>query len=127
MRERVTIMPERLIRPLQAHLARVKELHHQDLARGGGAVYLPSALSRKYPRAAREWVWQYVFPAEKISVDPRGGEKRRHHVAERNLQNRVRDAVRAAGIPKAASATRSGTVLQRTCWKMGMIFAPCRS
>jgi integron integrase len=103
MRERVTMLPERLARPLQAHLARVKELHQQDLARGGGAVYLPSALQRKYPGAARTWIWQYVFPAGRISVDPRSGEKRRHHAAERNLQNAVRDAVRAAEIPKAAS------------------------
>jgi integron integrase len=103
MRERVTILPERLCRPLQAHLARVKELHHQDLARGSGSVYLPSALHRKYPNAAREWHWQYVFPAEKVSVDPRSGEKRRHHLAERNLQNAVKDALRASGIAKAAS------------------------
>ncbi len=103
MRERITILPERLCRPLQAHLARVKELHQQDLARGGGAVYLSHALHRKYPKAAREWVWQYIFPAERISLDPRSGEKRRHHVPERNLQNAVRDAVRAAEIPKAAS------------------------
>ncbi len=103
MRERVTMLPERLCRPLQAHLARVKELHQQDLARGGGAVYLPSALHRKYPNAAREWRWQYLFPAEKISVDSRSGEKRRHHFAERNLQNAVKDAIRASGIAKAAS------------------------
>jgi len=103
MRERITILPDRLIRPLQTHLARVKELHQQDLARGGGAVYLTHALRRKYPKAAREWVWQYVFPAHKISVDPRSGEKRRHHGPERNLQNAVRDAVRAAGVAKAAS------------------------
>ena len=103
MRERITLLPERLCRPLQAHLARVKELHQQDLARGAGVVYLPSALPRKYPNAAREWSWQYLFPAEKISVDPRGGEKRRHHVAERNLQNAVKDAIRASGIAKAES------------------------
>jgi site-specific recombinase XerD len=64
---------------------------------------LASALHRKYPRAAREWAWQYVFPAGKLSIDPRSGEKRRHHAAERNLQNAVRDAIRAAGIAKAAS------------------------
>ena len=103
MRERVTLLPERLCRPLQAHLARVKEPHQQDLARGSGAVYLPSALHRKYPNAAREWAWQYVFPAEKLSLDPLSGEKRRHHIPERNLQNAVRDAVRAAGLDKPAS------------------------
>jgi integrase len=84
-------------------LARIKQLHQEDLARGSGAVYLPTALHRKYPRAAREWAWQYVFPTEKPSRDPRGGEERRHHVAERNLQNAVRDAIRAAHVAKAAS------------------------
>lgn len=103
MRERVTILPQRLVRPLQAHLARIKELHLRDLARGAGAVYLPAALHRKYPNASRQWAWQYVFPAEKISLDPRSGEKRRHHVGEKNLQNAVKQAIRAAGIPKAAS------------------------
>ena len=103
MRERVTLLPERLVRPLQAHLARIKEVHRQDLVRGGGAVFLPTALHRKYPNAAREWIWQYAFPADKLSLDPRGGEKRRHHVAEKNLQNAVKHAIRAAGIPKAAS------------------------
>jgi len=103
MRERVTILPARLVRPLQTHLARVKELHQQDLARGGGAVHLTHALHRKYPTAARDWAWQYVFPAEKISLDPHSSEKRRHHAAERNLQNAVKDAIRAAGIAKAAS------------------------
>ena len=103
MRERVTILPAKLKRPLQAHLARIHELHQQDLARGGGAVYLPSALGRKYPGAARSWPWQYVFPAPKPSVDPRSGEVRRHHVAEKNLQNAVKLAIRATGLTKAAS------------------------
>jgi integron integrase len=103
MRERITILPDRLARPLQAHLSRVKELHQQDLARGGGAVHLPHALHRKYPKAAREWVWQYVFPANNLSLDPRSGENGRHHLGEKNLQNAVKQAIRAAGIPKAAS------------------------
>jgi integron integrase len=103
MRERVTILPNRLRLPLQEHLARVKELHRQDLARGGGDVSLPTALHRKYPNAAREWIWQYVFPADKLSVDPRSGENRRHHVGEKNLQNAVKEAIRAAAITKFAS------------------------
>jgi integron integrase len=103
MRERMTILPDRLHRPLQAHLARIRHIHQRDLAHGGGEVYLPGALQRKHPRAACEWAWQYVFPAEKISVDPRSGKKRRHHVAERNLQNAVKEAIRAAGVAKAAS------------------------
>lgn len=103
MRERVTLLPERLCQPLQAHLTRVKELHRQDVAQGGGAVFLPSALQRKYPNAARQWIWQYAFPADKISLDPRSGEKRRHHMGEKNLQNAVKHAIRAAGVVKAAS------------------------
>jgi integron integrase len=103
MRERITILPARLKRPLQSHLARMYELHQQDLARGRGAVYLPSALGRKYPGAARSWPWQYVFPAARLSVDPRSGETRRHHVSEKNLQNAVKLAIRAAGLTKAAS------------------------
>ena len=103
MRERVTLLPERLCRPLQAHLERIKELHRQDLGRGGGAVYLPSALHRKYRGAARQWAWQYIFPASNLSLDPRSGEERRHHVGEKNLQNAVKEAIRAAGLAKAAS------------------------
>ena len=103
MRERVTILPAGLKHPLQEHLARMQELHQQDLARGGGSVHLPSALARKYPGAARSWPWQYVFPAPRPSVDPRSGEVRRHHLAEKNLQNAVKLAIRAAGLSKAAS------------------------
>jgi len=103
LRERVTLLPERLCRPLQAHLMRIKELHRQDLGRGGGAVFLPSALHRKYRDAARQWAWQYVFPASKLSLDPHSGENRRHHVSEKNLQNAVKEAIRAADLAKAAS------------------------
>jgi len=103
MRERITLLPARLRAPLQAHLARIRELHQRDLARGGGAVHLPFALDRKNPGAARSWPWQYVFPAAKLSLDPRSGETRRHHVAEKNLQNAVKLALGAAGISKPAS------------------------
>ena len=99
---RITILPAKLKRTLQKHLARIHELHRQDLARGGGTVYLPHALDRKYGNAARSWPWQYVFPAAKRSVDPRSGETRRHHISEKNLQNAVKLAIRAAGLSKAA-------------------------
>ena len=170
-KDRVTVLPTRLVEPLRVHLARVRELHQHDLARGGGRVHLPYALDRKYPNAERSWSWQYVFPAAKVSVDPRGGESqrpedggqrsadgntdngklnaemgqdlsagapkaareapvrlslragsavpgpersrgaqapptlvmRRHHVQEKNLQNAVRVAMRAADLTKAAS------------------------
>jgi integrase len=82
---------------------RVKLLHEQDLAAGQGRVYLPYALSQKYPAADREWGWQYVFPAAGFSHDPRWGIVRRHHVGEQGLQRAVKDAVRLAGIAKPAS------------------------
>jgi integron integrase len=103
LRERVTVLPERLHRPLRLRLERTRLLHERDLAHGLGRVYLPSALAAKYPSAARSWPWQYVFPSVKLSVDPRTREKRRHHIAEKNLQNAVKRAVRAAGVAKAAS------------------------
>lgn len=102
-RDRVTLLPERLKAPLRAHLARIHELHRQDLARGHGAVFLPDALERKYPRAARSWPWQYVFPAATLSCDPRSSTVRRHHLGEKNVQNAVKRAVRAAELTKPAS------------------------
>ena len=103
LRERVALLPQEVRRSLRVHLERVKEIHRKDLAQGAGKVYLPFALKRKYPNAERAWIWQYVFPALKLSVDPRSGEIRRHHIAEKNLQNSVKLAIRAAGIKKAAS------------------------
>jgi len=102
-KDRVTMLPESLVAPMQAHLARVEQLHIKDLAQGRGEVYLPYALERKYPKAAREWAWQYVFPSIKRSVDPRSGAVRRHHVDEQNLQRLMRRAMRATGIAKPAT------------------------
>jgi integron integrase len=103
LRDRVTILPETLRRSLQLHLEQVKQIHLRDVAAGRGRVYLPFALERKFPGAGRSWTWQYVFPASKVSTDPRSGERRRHHVPEKNLQNAVKNAIRRAGIHKAAS------------------------
>lgn len=97
---RVTMLPNRLIDPLQVHLQTVRHLHHQDLDRGYGSVYLPFALERKYPNADRQWIWQYVFPADRFSQDPRSKVTRRHHLHETGVQRAVREAVRAAGIEK---------------------------
>jgi len=99
-KDRVTMLPSRLVGPLQQHLARVRAIHEQDLRDGVGAVYLPFALAKKYPRAATDWGWQYVFPASKVSVDPRSGQWRQHHVDETVLQKAVKAAVRQAGIAK---------------------------
>lgn len=100
MNDRITMLPTALIDPLQAHLVRVRRQHHDDLANGGGSVYLPFALAEKYPNAAREWGWQYVFPASKCSTDPRSGIVQRHHADESVLQKSVRKAVQQAGIQK---------------------------
>jgi integrase len=77
-KDRTTLLPKCLFDPLMRHLAHVKMLHDKELAEGGGDVELPYALAAKYPKAAREWGWQYVFPAKDKSVDPRSGAVRRH-------------------------------------------------
>jgi integrase len=97
------MLPVALVELLRAHLERVRELHRQDLADGFGAVYLPYALERKYPNAAREWIWQYIFPSAKRSVDPRSGETRRHHVQDQALQRAIKQAVRDADLTKPAT------------------------
>jgi integron integrase len=102
-RERKTMLPVSLAAPLRQHLEKVKRRHEQDVAEGFGSVYLPTALERKIPSASREWVWQYVFPAKRRSIDPRTGTERRHHVNEKNLQNAVKAAVRKSQVPKRAS------------------------
>ncbi|MDD5678785.1 MAG: integron integrase [Kiritimatiellae bacterium] len=102
-KDRVTMLAERYLPPLQDHLAQVKILHQQDLAQGNGAVYLWPGLERKYPNAAREWRWQYVFPAKSLSVDPRSGKVRRHHINENLLHRAVKQAVERAGITKTVS------------------------
>jgi len=96
-------VPDSLIPPLQEHLQAVKALHDQDLAQGYGAVYLPDALERKYPNANKEWGWQYLFPATRLSVDPRSGAVRRHHLDESGLQKAIRQAARRAGISQPVS------------------------
>ncbi|MFC0668525.1 integron integrase [Azotobacter chroococcum] len=103
MKDCVTLLPGRLSQPLKRHLDCVKALHERDLAEGFGEVYLPFALARKYPNAAKEWGWQYVFPAPSRSVDPRSGIKRRHHMDEKRVQRAFKSAVREAGIIKPAT------------------------
>lgn len=103
MKDRSTMLPEQLKPFLSEHLRRVKILHEEDIKRGFGEVHLPFALERKYPNAAKEWGWQYVFPSERISKDPRSGKMRRHHINESGLQRAVRKAARSVGLTKPVS------------------------
>ncbi|OGT13870.1 MAG: integrase [Gallionellales bacterium RIFCSPLOWO2_12_FULL_59_22] len=102
-KDRVTMLPEAVVAPLKAHLAKVKTLHEEDLAQGFGEVYLPFALDKKYPTAGREWGWQYIFPSRNLSVDPRSGKTRRHHLDEKGVQRAVKQAVRDAELTKPAT------------------------
>lgn len=102
-KDRLAILPESLESSLRNQLARVKIIHDQDLKNGYGEVYLPYALDRKYPNAAKEFRWQFVFPASKLSKDPRSGVVRRHHLHESTVQQAVRAAVLKAKINKKAT------------------------
>jgi integron integrase len=101
--DRVTMLPQTIAEPLQRHLARVKLFHEADLLDGYGEVFLPYAFDRKDPSAGKSWLWQYVFPATKRSVDPRSGVRRRHHIAATVLQKAVKDAIHRAGVQKRGS------------------------
>lgn len=102
-KDRATMFPDTLIHPLQAHLQRVKAIHNKDLTEGFGHVYLPYALARKYTNAEREWIWQYIFPAKKRSIDPRSDMERRHHISESVLQRAVKRAIINADVTKLGS------------------------
>lgn len=99
-KDRVTMLPEALVVPLKSHLELVRLQHQRDCEQGGGEVYLPFALDRKYPAAAREWKWQYVFPADGLSEDPRSDIVRRHHIDEQRVQRAVKQAAQDANIQK---------------------------
>jgi integron integrase len=96
----VTMLPTSVVEELKLHLQRVKHLHQQDLHRGNGLVNLPFALARKYPNAGREWIWQYVFPSDRLTYDPRSEAIVRHHLHESSLQKAVKQAVRLTRIGK---------------------------
>jgi integron integrase len=102
-KDRMTMLPVRLVAPLREQIAHARELHRADLEAGQGAVWLPFALAHKYPSAARDWGWQYVFPATGRSVDPRDGIERRHHLADQAFQRAMKSALRDSGIVKPAT------------------------
>jgi integron integrase len=102
-KDRVTLLPQKLHPALRTHLEHVGKRHQQDLDAGGGFVSLPEALRVKYPNAARDWLWQWVFPAARQYQDPKSGERRRHHIHETALQRKVRSAAQVAKISKPVS------------------------
>ncbi|MEJ2692898.1 MAG: integron integrase [Candidatus Thiodiazotropha sp.] len=104
MKDRSVPMPERLVVPLQAQIEQVTRQHERDLASGFGSVYLPNALSRKYPHADKELRWQYLFPASRIAQDPRTGTPRRHHLHQSTVQKVVKRSAEAAGIRKRVTS-----------------------
>src|SRR5205823_6498320 len=99
-KNRVTMLPRSLKHRLKLQIDAVQKLHKEDLRKGGGDVYLPYALDRKYRSAPKDFVWQYVFPAAKLSIDPRSGKTRRHHISEQSVQRAVKTALRKAGVRK---------------------------
>lgn len=102
-KDRVAMLPGDVKGDLKEHLRYVRKLHESDLSKGFGSVYLPFALSRKYPNADKEWGWQYVFPSFKLSVDPRSGIKRRHHFHLNSLNKAIKMAAQIAGVHKQMS------------------------
>lgn len=102
-KDRVVTLPGAMVEPLQRHLANRHTLFERDVKAGVGSVEMPHALARKYPNAAREWRWQYVFPAGRVGTDPRSGIRRRHHLDESAVQKAAKAAVRRAGIRKPAT------------------------
>jgi integron integrase len=103
-KDRVTTFPASMIPLLNNHLARVKVLHTRDLAEGHGEVYLPHALSRKYPGAGKQWGWQYLFPSRDVSTDPLTGIVRRHHVDPSVINKAIKAATRRTGLTEQISA-----------------------
>ena len=102
-KDRVTMLPNLCQAALETQIAEVRRLHAADLERDYGEVWLPAALSKKYPGASRDWRWQYVFPATRISIDPDGGKIRRHHFDESTVQRAVRTAARGCGLSKTVT------------------------
>jgi integron integrase len=102
-KDRVTFLPDDLIHALELQLGYVRKLHSIDLQDGFGDVYLPYALARKYPNAARSIGWQFLFPANHISTDPRSGKQMRHHIDKSTFRKALSAAVKRLGIEKRVS------------------------
>lgn len=103
LKDRMTLLPDALVGPLRMQLAKVLTLHARDLKAGGGRVFLPGALKKKYPNADSEPGWQWVFPSSRMSVDPWDGVRKRHHLLETAIQRTMKEAVKRSGIMKNAT------------------------
>jgi integron integrase len=99
-KDRVTMLPESLKEALRAQLHRVHELHEKDLGAGYGEAWLPGTLRAKWPKAGREWAWQWVFPSAELSLDPETNVRRRHHVTDAAVQRAIKKAAAEAGLVK---------------------------
>lgn len=104
LKDRTLPLPHKIKDELKIHIEKVKELHQKDLQDGYGSVYIPYALERKFPKAKFETKWQYVFPMDSISTDPRSGEKRRHHILDTTLSRNIKNAVRKSQINKRVTS-----------------------
>lgn len=102
-KDRVTVLPDSLVEPMRIHLLSRRTLFDRDVADGRAGVWMPDALAVKFPNAPFEWGWQYVFIASGLSVDPRSGAVRRHHLDEKLIQRHLRAAALAAGIVRPVS------------------------
>lgn len=103
-KDRITTFPASIVPLLSEHIQRVQVVHDSDLEKGFGEVYMPGALAKKYPNASKEWGWQYVFPARDLSVDPRSGHTKRHHIDPSTINKAIKRAVGKAGITKRVTA-----------------------
>jgi integron integrase len=103
-KDRITVLSKQICAPLKEHLKRVKKIHEQDLENGFGSAWLPPAQQRAMPNAAKEWIWQYVFPSSSLSIDPRSKLTQRHHIHTDSINKHIRAAAKMANIQKRVSS-----------------------
>ena len=103
-KDRTVPLPDSILPELRRHLESLKELHRRDIARGYAGVFLVNALEQKYKNAAREFIWQWIFPAKQLTYENKAGEYRRYHLHETHVQKAIKEAVSKSRIPKRATA-----------------------
>jgi integrase len=126
-KDRVTMLPAIVKAPLLSHVEDVRTLYEHDLGKDFGSVYLPDALRRKYPVASKTWGWQWAFPSSRVSMDPRSGERRRHHVGESVLQRVIKQSARRLNLGKPVSCHTLRLHSPRICLKMATTFGRFKS